>query len=211
MFCARLDMAVDGQRNSVQEVDVVPMLADPKANPFNNAFGPVATTLKTEKGAQRVAAPERARSWVVQNARKLNPISGKPVGYKLIPFSIGAAQPTLLTGPESAVSKRGEFATKHLWVTRYNDAERWPAGEFTVQSGGGEGLPAWTAADRRVEDSDIVLWHCFGVVHVPRPEDFPVMPCEMTGFALKPHGFFQGNPAVDLRPETNSASKQCCN
>lgn len=132
------------------------------------------------------------------------------VGYKLVPFTIGAAQPTLLTGPDCAVTARGEFATKHLWVTAHDDAERWPAGEFTVQSAGGDGLPAWVAADRPLVDADIVLWHCFGVVHVPRPEDFPVMPCEMTGFALKPDGFFTGNPAVDLPPESNAASKQCC-
>jgi len=210
MFCARLDMAVDGPANSVAEIDVVAAAPDPVANPAGNAFGPVVTPLRSEAEAVRVAAPEKARTWVVQNSAKLNPISGKPVGYKLVPFTIGAAQPTLLTGPDCAVTARGEFATKHLWVTAHDDAERWPAGEFTVQSAGGDGLPAWVAADRPLVDADIVLWHCFGVVHVPRPEDFPVMPCEMTGFALKPDGFFTGNPAVDLPPESNAASKQCC-
>ncbi|CAN0513784.1 unnamed protein product, partial [Discosporangium mesarthrocarpum] len=27
-----------------------------------------------------------------------------------------------------------------------------------------------------------VLWHCFGLVHVPRPEDFPVSECRLGAF-----------------------------
>jgi primary-amine oxidase len=83
----------------------------------------------------------------------------------------------------------------------------------TPQGDGSNGLPDWTAANRNIEKEDVVLWHAFGVAHVPRVEDFPVMPCEVTGFTLKPDGFFEGNPAVDLPPETNKASKLaggCC-
>ena len=208
MFCARLDLAVDGQSNTVTEVDVVAE-APGDSNPFNNAFGPQYKPLTTEKEAQRVSDPGKARAWLVQNPEVVNPISGQPVGYKLLPFTRGPAHPVLLTGEASAVTARGQFATKHLWVTPHSDEERWPAGDYTIQSSGGEGLPAWTANDRSVTNTDLVLWHSFGVVHVPRPEDFPVMPCEMTGFSLKPAGFFQGNPAIDLPPEQNAASK-CC-
>ena len=102
------------------------------------------------------------------------------------------------------------FATKNLWVTPYDAAERWPAGVFPLQSDGGEGLPAWTAGDRGVEDADVVVWHCFAVTHVPRVEDFPVMPCEFTGFTLKPDGFFQGNPAIDLPPSCVGKSVKSC-
>jgi primary-amine oxidase len=65
---------------------------------------------------------------------------------------------------------------------------------------GGAGLPAWTARDRSVVDTDIVLWHSFGVTHIPRPEDWPVMPVESTGFVLMPFGFFDRNPALDVPP-----------
>lgn len=208
MFCARLDMAVDGHKNTVTEVDVVAEAAS-ESNPFGNAFGPVYNVLTREQEAQRLAAPEKARTWVVENRSKINAVSGKPVGYKLVPFTIGPAMPTLLTGPGSAVTARGGFATKNLFVTPHNDGERWPAGDYTIQSRGGEGLPTWTKANRNVEDEDIVLWHSFGVVHVPRPEEFPVMPCEMTGFALKPSNFFEGNPSIDLEPKKNKGSR-CC-
>jgi len=60
-----------------------------------------------------------------------------------------------------------------------------------------------------VDDEDVVVWHSFGVAHVPRVEEFPTMCVESVAFALKPDGFFAGNPALDLAPERNSASR-CC-
>jgi primary-amine oxidase len=66
------------------------------------------------------------------------------------------------------------FATKNLWVTPYAEGEKWPAGDYTIQSPGGKGLPEWTAKNRCVKDVDVVMWHCFGVTHVVREEDFPV-------------------------------------
>jgi primary-amine oxidase len=47
-----------------------------------------------------------------------------------------------------------------------------------------------------------VLWHTFGPTHVPRPEDWPVMPVARCGFTLKPTGFFGRNPALDVPPPT---------
>ena len=32
--------------------------------------------------------------------------------------------------------------------------------------------------DRRIKNEDVVIWHSFGVTHVPRVEDWPVMPRE---------------------------------
>ena len=67
-----------------------------------------------------------------------------------------------------------------------------------------------------IENEDIVVWHTFGSTHVCRPEDFPVMPVEYAGFMLKPSGFFAENPAMDLPPDRNNASRDnrgagaCC-
>ena len=94
-------------------------------------------------------------------------------------------------------------------MTKYSDGQYFPAGAYTVQSEGGQGLPEWTNEDKNIEQEDIVLYHSFGVCHVPRPEDFPVMPCESTGFMLKPDSFFSGNPGIDLPPDQSSMSK--CN
>ena len=108
----------------------------------------------------------------------LNPITKKPTAYKLIPFTRGAAQPPLLTHPEDcAVSHKSEFANAHLWVTKYDEKERYPAGEYPTQATMEQvkkagGLPTWIA-DRDADLSngaDVVLWHSFGVTHVPRVE-----------------------------------------
>ena len=68
------------------------------------------------------------------------------------------------------------------------------------QHPGGDGLPAWTAADRPLEDTDLVLWHTFTAHHVVRPEDWPVMPVTRVGFQLRADGFFDSNPALDVPP-----------
>jgi primary-amine oxidase len=123
---------------------------------------------------------------------------GQPTAYKLLP----ASTPTLLADPASSVGRRAAFAAQNLWVTPFDEEERRAAGEYPNQSNGGEGLPTWTARDRAIVDTDIVLWHSFGVTHLPRPEDWPVMPVEYTGFSLIPVGFFDRNPALDVPPSS---------
>ncbi len=83
-------------------------------------------------------------------------------------------------------------------MTRYDPRQRYPAGEFVNQHPGGAGIPQWTAADRPLDGEELVLWHTFGVTHVPRPEDWPVMPVDTCGFILRPHGFFDRNPTLDV-------------
>lgn len=200
LFCMRLDMAVDGPDNSVYEVDVAPVDPGPD-NPHANAFKPTVTPLRTEKEAQRVIDPARARTWRIANPNVMNGL-GKPVAYKLSPH----ATPTLHALPDAWVNKRAGFATKNLWVTRHAPDERHAAGRYPSQSSGGGGLPEWTAGDRSIENTDVVVWHTFGVTHIVRPEDFPVMPVEYTGFHLIPYGFFDRNPALDVPPSTNTGS-----
>lgn len=74
------------------------------------------------------------------------------------------------------------------------------------QHAGGAGLPSFVAGDRDLENEDLVVWHTFGLTHFPRPEDWPIMPVDYTGFTLKPNGFFDRNPSLDV-PRTTS--KHC--
>jgi primary-amine oxidase len=196
LFCARLDMAVDGGPNEVHEVDVEPLPAGPD-NPWGNAFAARSTRLDTEGQARRRIDPARSRTWKITNPASRNRL-GEPVAYKLLP----AATPTLLADPSSSIARRAGFATENLWVTPYQPDERRAAGDYPNQHEGGDGLPRWTAADRSLVDTDVVVWHTFGVTHVPRPEDWPVMPVECTGFHLLPVGFFERNPALDVPPST---------
>ncbi|HEY8060309.1 MAG TPA: primary-amine oxidase [Acidimicrobiales bacterium] len=194
LFCVRLDLDVDGGANSVYEVDVVPT-GGGDDDPWANGIEVRSTLLASEAHAQRDVDPARSRVWKVVNPGSLNGL-GQPVAYKLLP----AATPTLLAGPESVVRNRARFATHNLWVTPYDPAETRAAGPYPNQHTGGDGLPAWTAADRPLVDTDVVLWHSFGLTHVVRPEDWPVMPVERTGFWLVPVGFFDRNPALDVPP-----------
>jgi primary-amine oxidase len=197
LFSARLDMTVDGPANRVEEVEVVRVPKGPD-NLRGNAWKVQHTVLGTEQSAQRDAAPDRNRVWHVVNPEKTNGV-GQPVGYALAPEGL----PTLLADPDSSIARRAAFATRHLWVTRYDPAERYSAGDFVNQHSGGAGLPAYAAADRDLDGQDLVVWHTFGLTHVPRPEDWPIMPVDRTGFTLKPVGFFDRNPTLDVPASTS--------
>ena len=100
-----------------------------------------------------------------------------------------------------------------MWVTPYRDDEKYGAGDFPNQSSGGDGLARWTEQDRPIEEADVVLWYTFGHTHIPRPEDYPVMPTAYVGFLLKPQGFFTCNPANDVPPSAKKlalATTKCC-
>jgi primary-amine oxidase len=194
LFSARLDMTVDGLANAVEEVDVSGVPVGPD-NPYGNAIIQHVTRLTRESQAARRADAARGRYWRVLSTQQVNRF-GRPVSYTLYP----EAAPVLLADPSSSVAARAGFAANHLWVTRYDPAERYPAGDFVNQHPGGAGLPSFIKADRDIDGADIVLWHTFGPTHFPRPEDWPVMPVARCGFTLKPTGFFGRNPALDVPP-----------
>ena len=199
-FNARMDMMVDGLDNSVYEVNTV---ADPPGpdNPHHNAFHTEATLLGSEGKAQRLIDPLVGRFWKIVNPSVRNRL-GEPVAYKLVPGE--NVRP--FAGPDAAVTRRAAFMTKHLWVTRHDPRERYAAGDYPNQHPGGAGLPSYVADDAPLENTDLVVWYTFGAHHVVRPEDWPVMPVTPIGFMLKPSGFFDRNPALDVpRPTPHGA------
>jgi primary-amine oxidase len=198
LFSARLDMMVDGTNNAVDELEAV-LVPRGAQNPTGTGFTQTVTRLTNEQDAQRLADNSTGRVWLVSNPSVKNRLGGD-VGWVLYP----EGKPVLLADGESDIHKRATFSTKHLWVTPYEPSELYPAGDFVNLHPGGAGLPAWTAANRSVDDTDIVLWHTFGLTHFPRIEDWPVMPVDTCGFVLKPHNFFGRNPALDI-PESTSA------
>jgi primary-amine oxidase len=201
VFCARLDMAIDGDANSIEEHNTYVESEGPH-NRYGNAYYDEATLLKTELEACRRINPETMRYWRVINPNVKNQV-GQPTAYKL------EANHTVtpFVRADSFSGKRAGFVQNHVWVTAFDPEERYPAGDFMNHSKGG-GLPDYVARNRSIENTDIVLWHVFGLHHPVRPEDFPVQPCVSTGFKLMPSGFFDRNPAIDLPPSSNKAS--CC-
>ncbi|MBK5289318.1 MAG: primary-amine oxidase [Acidimicrobiia bacterium] len=195
MFSARLDFDVDGTTNEVYEVEAERVATGPE-NPWGNAFRAKSNRLDSESVAQRETNSATSRSWRIVSPTTQNGL-GQPTAYKLVPTM---STPTLLAQPDSSVGRRAGFAQHNLWVTPYAPDERRAAGNYPNQHDGGDGLPRWTAADRSLVDTDIVVWYSFGITHFVRPEDWPVMPVEYTGFLLTPFGFFDRNPALDVPP-----------
>ena len=191
-FNFRLDFDVDGAANSVVEMNTQGAPPGP-GNPYNNAFTMTETLLRSEKQAQRQLSMAAGRKWKVINPSNKNAL-GEPTGYILFP---GENSPPY-AGPSASVRKRAGFINSRLWATPYNRDEMYAAGDYINQSAGGEGLPRWTAANRSVENRDIVLWYTLGVTHIPRPEEWPVMSVHRAGFKLLPSGFFARNPALDV-------------
>ena len=193
-LCARLDLDIDGDENTVYEVHTESAPAGTE-NPYGNAFRAVATPLRSEHEAQQRIDPLSARQWRIANDGVRNGL-GEAVAYKLVPGE--NVRPFAL--PDAGISARAGMMANHLWVTPYAREERFPTGDYPNQHAGGAGLPEWTKADRPIANTDVVVWYVFGSHHVPRPEDWPVMPVERIGFALKPDGFFDRNPALDVPP-----------
>ena len=198
IFCARLDMAIDGDENSVVECDTVAEPLGPN-NPYGNAFYVQETPLATEGGRQR--KPEAQRYWKFINPNKKNHV-GSPTGYKLEPKD----SVQVFTHPDGPSGQRMGFVRNHLWVTAADPDERYPSGEFVNHSDGSDGVAAYADQGRSIDNTDLVAWHVFGLHHQPRTEDFPVQPCATVGFKLMPSGFFDTNPNLDLPSDKNEAS-----
>lgn len=190
IFCARLDFDVDGTDNYVEQVDLerIPM---GERNPWGNAFGYRRERIAEPAGL--VGDGALGRTWHIGSSSRTNAV-GRPTEYQLIP----EARATLMADPASTVWGRATFATQHLWVTAHRDDDLYPAGRYPNQHAGGAGLPEAVAAGGDVDGGDLVVWHAFGLTHIPRPEDWPIMPVDYSGFWLKPYGFLDRNPALDV-------------
>ncbi|KAJ5807883.1 hypothetical protein N7474_009152 [Penicillium riverlandense] len=210
LFSLRIDPSIEGTENSLQ-VEESHMM--PVGNPeVHNPFGVGYTTrsqIVTEEGGLDLDFTTN-RTFKIINEKKTNPITGTPVGFKISP----CYSQMLLAHPESFHAKRSEYASHAIWVTRYVEDELYPAGRYTMQSLGGEGIRSVieqrkhdSTSETSVRNKDIVIWHTFGSTHNPRIEDWPVMPSEKMVVGLKPINFFTGNPSLDVAPSTQARNQ----
>jgi len=191
---ARLDLDVDGPANTAYVTESRPV--EGLGLTLHEA------PLRTESEGKQDYDWATQRSWKIANPNKQNGLGVTPA-YKLVP---SGAIPQLID-PSEPVFRRAEVIGHTLWVTPYREDERWPCGDFPNLSEHDTGLPVWTAADRPIENTDIVLWYVFGIHHIPRPEDWPVMPVDIVSFWLKPSGFFDRNPTLDVPPSHPSCER----
>jgi primary-amine oxidase len=201
LFNVRIDWDLDGGDNQLFETNVEPLPIN-EVNPNGTQFQAVSSHLTKESEAQRNIAPEKSRTWKIVNPNKLNKV-GLPTAFKILYGNT----PTLLSNPNSPPGKRAAFAKHNIWATPFQNEERSGGGRHTVMHSGEGGLEEITANDRNISECDLVTWLTFGVTHLPRPEDWPVMPVEYCGVHLIPVGFFDQNPTINLPPSCSSKSK----
>ncbi len=189
---ARLDLDIDGSDNTVYMTESYAEPMGPE-NPYGLSLVTRNVALQTESEGKQDMNFGTQRTWKVVNTNVVNGLGTHP-SYKLVP---GGAFPAMFD-PESPIFQRATVIGHTLWVTPNHPDERWPAGEFVNQSARDTGLAEWTKADRPIENTDVVLWYVFGIHHITRPEDWPVMPVDVVSFWLKPYGFFDRNPSLDV-------------
>lgn len=210
LFCIRVDPNIDGPENTVFQVDAKagPGEVGSAENKYGNAFYAHKTKYSTAKESMSDYDGSSSRTWEMANTNKINPYSHKPVSYKLVSREV----PALLPKEGGLVWKRAGFARHAVHVTKYQDDQIHPAGRHVPQTSGepSQGLPEWIAkhGDENIDNTDIVLWHTFGITHFPSPEDYPVMPAEPMTLLLRPRNFFLKNPALDIPPSYASTPSQ---
>jgi primary-amine oxidase len=191
-FSYRLDMDVDGaDANTVLELETQ-AIPRGERNQQGEWFTMRERPLTTERQAQRSLDLARNRRWKIASTRALNSL-GQATGFVIAPGENSVPY----VASSSAVNRKVGFIGSHLWVTPYRRDEMHASGEYPNLHTAGDGLPKWTSADRPIASTDVVVWYTLGVTHIPRPEDFPLMPTHTAGFRLVPAGFFSQNPALD--------------
>lgn len=202
LFCLRIDPNIDGPDNTIFQVDAAqgPGEVGSAENKYGNAFYAKKTKFSTPEGAMSDYDGSSSRTWEMCNENKLNPYSKKPVSYKLVSREV----PAMLPKEGGIVWKRAGFARHAVHVTKYEDNQIHPAGRHVPQTSGepSMGIPEWIASNpsANIANTDVVLWHTFGITHFPSPEDYPVMPAEPMTLLLRPRNFFLRNPALDVPP-----------
>ena len=188
----RLDFDVDGVSNSVKEINVETAKAG-RRNPRGNAMVAKARTFSREREAARDVNLATHRTWAIFNPNRQTRLGHSPA-YWIIPH--GNAFPFL--SPRSPVRHVAGFLDHHFFVTRERAGELFAGGDYPTLSAHYEGLREWVGNNESIANQDIVVWYTVGVTHVPRPEDFPIMPSVSAGFSIVPKGFFDRNPALDV-------------
>jgi primary-amine oxidase len=201
---ARLDLDVDGEDNTVVEIDsVAPPVSED--NPYGLALVTESTPITSEAQSARDFDWSTQRSWKVVNPNKTNKY-GTNVSYKLVP---GACFPPMMD-PSTVQYLRAPVIGHTLWVTKNSADERWPAGNYPAQSEVDTGMTEWLKDDAPLVNTDVVLWYVFGIHHITRMEEWPIMSVDTVSFWLKPSGFFDRNPSIDAPRTAKGGGTGAC-
>ncbi|HYE31251.1 MAG TPA: tyramine oxidase [Methylomirabilota bacterium] len=185
----RLDFDIDGPENAVKE-----MSAKRERwwkNPGQNAFVAEQRVFGREKEARRKNSSAAHRHWAVVNPNQRTAL-GHNAGFLIepgattLPFMKTSALPRQIAG----------FVDYQFFATRYSPEELYAAGDFPSQALKRENVLTFGENNESIFNEDVVTWVTLGLTHIPRPEEFPVMPAAKATLKLTPKGFFDRNPAL---------------
>jgi primary-amine oxidase len=194
-FSFRLDLDVDGPQNSFMIHRLVPKALS-AGSPRKSIWVSEPHIAVHESDAMMNIDFNKPSMWMFINPNVLGPL-GHPTGYEIMPGVTAAS----ILSPDDGVQKVGAFSEHQLWVTPYRPNEVYVAGSYPNSSTGDDGLAAWARQNRPIENTDIVAWYTMGFHHVPREEDWPVMPTMWHEFVMRPFHFFPQNPTLTLPKE----------
>lgn len=197
-FSFRLDLDVDGQDNSFM-IHRLERKALPPGGPRKSIWVAEPHLAAKEADAMMDIHLESPSMWLFINPNVKGRL-GHPTGYEIMPGATAAS----LLDPDDGPQKVGAFSAHQLWVTPYRPNELYAAGNYPNSSKGEDGLAIWTKQNRSIENTDIVAWYTLGFHHVPREEDWPVMPIMWHDFVIRPFHFFSENPALTLPKNTEA-------
>jgi primary-amine oxidase len=192
----RIDMDVDGTNNRFVEDRIVPRRIS--ADGARRSIWQIESRPLATEGPVTTAL--NAAQFRVESATRRNSL-GYPTGYQILPGHTA----TSILAPDDPIQVRAGFSAYTLWSSAYAPDERFAAGAYPNGNPEVDGLPKWVAAKRPIDGRDLVLWYTVGFRHVPRAEDWPVMPGLWHGFQLRPVNFFDRNPALDVPPQDTAA------
>ena len=191
-FSFRLDFDVDGQANSFVKYHLKPKTL-PADSPRRSIYVYESEIPQTDTQARLDRHPGPTM-FAVFNSSRTNAV-GNPTAYQIVPMS----HAKMVLDESELVVKRAAFTQHDFWVTPYKPNELYASGDYVFGStGDDDGLGVWTAKERPVVNTDIVIWHTVGMHHLTRAEDIPVMNVNWKGLRLRPLNFFDRNPAIDL-------------
>ncbi len=173
-FLYRLDFALDGEKNTVEEFNCTKDKTDPAK--ANCSWTPIV------KETGRSCNPATFRSWRVVNKQSKNAL-GHPRSYQLLPGSSG-----VFRGNDSDEEKATH---SDLWVTLYKPKEL-PRSATDTRTAM-EALATY-ANGESVDNKHVVLWYWLCFHHFPRSEDWQHQPMVWRNFELMPRDFLDSSP-----------------